>query len=79
MSSFECRNGHEIIPSVGHCEICGGGVYRMDGMTNAQLRAMEREDDLYDARCDAEDRRREREGDDEDEEGYTIDGEVVDE
>lgn len=42
MSYFECRNGHEIVPSEGStCKICGERVYKMDGLTGSQLRKME--------------------------------------
>lgn len=67
MSSFECRNGHDMAPSKGpFCEICGERVAYMDGKSNRQLRMEEAE---YD--------RREPEPEEE-KEGYDIDGQIID-
>ena len=66
MSEFECYQGHLMKPSNGsRCKICGSGLYLMDGKTAKQLA---HEDDLYDARCLAEDLKQERENDEGDEE-----------
>ena len=46
MSEFTCRNGHEILPSIGYCKICGFGVHRMDGKSARQLEAEDREWDI---------------------------------
>ena len=43
MSEFECINGHLMAPSHGpFCMECGGRVHRMDGLTNNQLRMLEK-------------------------------------
>jgi hypothetical protein len=42
MSEFLCKNGHLVSPGQ-LCDECGGGVYTMDGMTEAHLRAAEKE------------------------------------
>ena len=43
MSEFTCTQGHLVRPSVGYCEECGGRIVRMDGKSNAQLKAEEEE------------------------------------
>ena len=43
MSEFTCKQGHLIRPSVGCCEICGGKAIRMDGMSNNELEARDRD------------------------------------
>ena len=45
MSEFECAQGHDMSPRDRRCKVCGGRVARMDGLTNAQLRAMEDADE----------------------------------
>lgn len=38
MSEFECKNGHQMLPSQGpFCKICGGKVFKMDGRTDREL------------------------------------------
>jgi len=43
MSEFTCSQGHLIRPSVGYCEICGGRAVKMDGMSNKELEARDRD------------------------------------
>ena len=48
MSEFECANGHLMLPSKsmgGRCHICGAPCVRMDGMTDAEMRARDEEFD----------------------------------
>ena len=43
MSEFTCKNGHLVRPSERCCKICGGNIVRMDGMSNRELEARDRE------------------------------------
>ncbi len=45
MSEFECAQGHPMSSRDLRCKVCGSLLARMDGMTNAQLRAMEDADE----------------------------------
>ena len=52
MSEFTCSWGHQVLPSIGYCPICkeqgrSGRITRMDGKTNRQLEAIERDWDRY--------------------------------
>ncbi len=42
MSIFECVNRHLIL-GYGRCQICGGSAYYMDGQTNEEIEADEKE------------------------------------
>lgn len=46
MSEFTCSQGHLVLPSERWCHICGGNITRMDGMTNRELEARDRDFEL---------------------------------
>lgn len=53
MSEFECLNGHIMSGPI--CKVCGERVAYMDGVSNAELRAEERES-RYDDEWEEDDR-----------------------
>ena len=45
MSEFECSNGHSMLPSKGPRCWCGARVARMDGLTDREIEARDKEFD----------------------------------